>query len=215
MSSRGMPRPRLAAILLVLGTSLSACASLFGPDVGDVSLVGVDVIADAPDGATDLRDLYFARDPNGRLVKVRLAAKVDLAALRGDEIYLNSRGALCPLDHGPRLSRWPPIHEIYYGRSIRVDELARSYREHPERKSAKPEDGLYRYDVFFELRRTKPESSNQDGNFDLQPYDLAATPQDVCLELFGSMYYSLNVESNTVIVSSQAIADALRRTGAP
>lgn len=207
---RNFRQCRAPTIVAALGLTLAGCAALLGPDLDNVTLVSVEVISAAPEGDTDLRD-YFIRHQDARLVKARLSTKLDLAELRRNAVYLHSNGSLCPLDAGAKFSGWPAIHEIYRGRSIDVDALASSYYRHPDREKARPENGVYLYDIFFHPSRPKRESSGVYGEPDLEPYDdLVANPRDVCLQIAGADAFFVHLKSNVVIVPREAIQSAFR-----
>jgi hypothetical protein len=196
-----------------LGSALlqGGCASLFGPDIDDVALVSVEIVSAAPDGDPGLQR-YFTRHRDGALVKVRLSTKADLAKLQRDAVYLHSTGSLCPLGTGPKFGEWPGIFEIYEGRTIDVDALAEIYRRDPDAEKTNRENGVSAYDVFFPPSRPNREVSGVYGEPDLEPYDLAATPHDVCLQITGAAYPFFNrVNSNVVIVPREALESALRR----
>ena len=93
-----------------------------------------------------------------------------------------------------------------------VDALEEIYRRDPGAEKTNRQNGVCVYDVFFPPSRPHREASGVYGEPDLEPYDLAATPHDVCLQITGAAYPFFNhVDSNVVVVPREAIESALRR----
>jgi hypothetical protein len=196
-------RPLLLMLLLLAG-----CARLEYDDVTFESARVVDYWREPEAARVSASGTAF---PPEAALKVRLRTSANLFVVPPNADGLMPRTIICDAPDRGNINlsfvfaRGYPAPPRYFWSDPAMDaEIARIAATGPTA-----------YDVFIRLRRVEPEAAVRYGDPPLPPYDLAATPADVCLRLvrydgsYGSYY------SNMVRIPAAAIAAAVQSAGWP
>ncbi|HZB91985.1 MAG TPA: hypothetical protein VE397_11120 [Stellaceae bacterium] len=170
---------------------------------------------------------YWVKDQPGRhLLRITLSSQSDIAAIsiaNRHDLNIYYRARVCPFDKGVVVEHIGDVFEansverageqgenVVAPQYVEVSDLADAYRTRLASAASAAKDGQYQYEVFFPARRLHRQNTPNSSQPDLEPYDLVAAPQDVCLRIAGRSMDGSTLDSNIVVVPHQAIEAALR-----
>lgn len=215
-----IPASRSALLVSALASLLSGCASI---SINDLSLKSIRVVDAAEQAEFNYNSLALAiarmaGDPeivkderlanigpsqvpraHEWLIKAEFTSKTDLSTVK----YSDNLGSEIFFCHRPDVHTLLSLPYVYSNGSI-----VPSGKDMPlANDGGANERPLFTYYVYFRVVRNDAKTPSIPP---LVSFDLRKNPEDVCLRVVGGEYRAFGFHSNTIVVSQDTIAGALR-----
>ena len=180
---------------------------VFAQPLQDLAFKGVITADYKTETNTDLLGKHIG--PDDALLKITFTSRTDLGKVAFEqEMLLSDDVKFCDQPGKSVLGSWVDIfHDEFSLNAVRADRGVRA--AYMTDIAKQPTDAPITYHIYIRVRQGPRSILVDGGTANIDPYDLASAPRDVCFRILGRSLLGGGFASNVVVVPSDALRLAI------